>query len=152
MSELTEERVREIIREELQRFGASSGPAGVLPLGPGPVEVVFDTWRTTFNHPKAVLDKKRRRTIEYALVLYSAEHLQASIRGYKNSPHHMGQNANGTVYDDISLMLRDAAHIDQGLRFLNRPAHNESEIERSRRELRELSAERRRLLPERTRD
>jgi hypothetical protein len=44
-----------------------------------------------------------------------------AISGYCNSPHHMGQNEKNAVYDDIELLLRDAKHIDAGLKFYAEP-------------------------------
>lgn len=82
----------------------------------GPVVRVFDHWRETHNHPKAQLDEKRRKAIRSALEAYTADDLCRCISGYKRSAHHMGQNAAKTVYDDIELFLRDAKHIDAGLK------------------------------------
>jgi hypothetical protein len=84
---------------------------------PSDLDRVFDHWRSTWNHPSAALDAKRRRTIAAALRAYSADQLIEAIDGYRASPHHTGQNDRGTVYDEITLFLRDAAHIDAGLRF-----------------------------------
>lgn len=91
------------------------------PRDDGPVERVFNHWRSEFRHPKAVLDPKRRRTIQRALEAYDEDTLRASITGYLLSPHHMGQNDQGTVYDDISLFLRDAEHIDRGINCARAP-------------------------------
>ena len=82
----------------------------------GPVVRVFEYWRETHNHPKARLDKKRRAVIRSALESYTADDLCRCISGYKHSAHHMGQNSAKTVYDDIELFLRDAKHIDAGLK------------------------------------
>ncbi len=79
---------------------------------------VFEHWKGTWNHPRAALDVKRRVVINRALKGYPAEALCQAITGYQNSPHHTGQNDRQTVYDDIGLLLRDSAHIDAGLRFL----------------------------------
>ena len=59
--------------------------------------------------------------IRDALKTYSEADLCQSISGYKNSPHHQGQNDRATVYDAIELILRDAKHIDAGLRFYRDP-------------------------------
>ena len=82
---------------------------------------VFRHWREVHGHDRAQLDAKRRRLIRAALENYSEADLCMAISGYRNSPHHMGQNDRGTVYDDIGLMLRDASHIDAGLRFNAEP-------------------------------
>lgn len=85
---------------------------------PDPVLGLFDLWKVEYNHPKAKLDPKRRKKIAAALKLgYSLADLERALRGYKNSPHHMGKNDSNTVYDDIELFLRDAKHIDQGLKY-----------------------------------
>ena len=81
------------------------------------VERVFAHWRQRFGHAKAVLDTKRHKIISSALGMYSEADLCQAIDGYRNSPHHMGHNDRNTVYDDITLFLRDAQHIDAGLRF-----------------------------------
>ena len=81
----------------------------------------FSTTGQAHHHPKAALDRKRRKVIGAALGDYSAADLCRSISGYLNSPHHMGRNDAGTVYDAIELMLRDASHIDAGLKFYEQP-------------------------------
>jgi hypothetical protein len=85
------------------------------------VQRVFDHWRSVHNHPAAKLDAKRRKLIRDALKAYPEADLCQAISGYKNSPHHMGQNDRSTVYDAIELLLRDAKHIDAGLRFYRDP-------------------------------
>lgn len=87
---------------------------------------LFEYWQRVMNHPRAKLDKKRKRAIEQALKLgYSVPELQKAIDGCKNTPFYMGKNDNNQVYDDISLIFRDAEHID---RFI-RNADNSSEGE-----------------------
>jgi hypothetical protein len=91
-----------------------NGHSSALPTD---VKAVFDHWRQEHKHPKAQLDKKRLKVIRVALKAYTAEQLCHSISGYKRSPHHMGQNDQKTVYDSIELFLRDAEHIDRGLKL-----------------------------------
>lgn len=91
-----------------------NGASSALPTD---VAAVFEHWKQIHDHPKSQLDDKRVKLIRVALKSYSAEQLCQAIDGYKNSPHHMGQNDRKTVYDDIELFLRDAKHIDAGLKF-----------------------------------
>ena len=103
-----------------------------------PAERIFEHWRSEFGHQKAVLDPKRRRVIEAALKLHDEPTLRSAISGYRNSPHHMGENERRTVYDDIELFLRDATHIENGLRFARGPpAPAMSVVEKARAKLRE---------------
>lgn len=94
--------------------------AEATPLN-GAVLRIFDHWKGAHRHPNARLDDKRRKVISKALDGYSEADLCQCISGYLNSPHHMGQNKRDTVYDDIELMLRDAKHIDAGLKFYAEP-------------------------------
>lgn len=87
----------------------------------GAVSRIFVHWKTDFGHPKAALDPKRRRLIQEALKSYDEETLRQAISGYHNSAHHMGQNDNRMVYDDIELFLRDAKHIEAGLQYARAP-------------------------------
>ena len=86
------------------------------------IERIFDHWRSVHEHQRAKLDDKRAKVIGRALDAgYCEDDLCRSISGYRNSPHHMGRNEQRTVYDDIELQLRDAKHIDAGLRFFDDP-------------------------------
>ena len=86
-----------------------------------PIERIFDHWRSMHQHPKAVLDKKRRALIREAVKNYGEQALKDCISGYKNSPHHAGINDRNTKYDTIDGMLKDAKHIDMGLKFFASP-------------------------------
>lgn len=95
---------------------------------PDDVRRVFDHWRQVWNHPSAALDPKRRATIARALKGYAAADLCESISGYLNSGHHAGQNDRNTIYDGLHLLLRDADHIDAGLRFAREPPELSSKL------------------------
>lgn len=112
---------------------------------------IFDLWCSAMNHPHAKLDRKRRAKIRDRLKDgYTEDQLKTAIAGCRNSPHHMGQNDRGTVYDDLELICRDASHVDKfiklasangnvlqlstagrrtaeaGLRWLNKNPHEEN--------------------------
>ena len=83
---------------------------------------VFRYWQEVMSHPKAKLDRKRRQKIRDRLADgYSTDDLMQAIDGCKRSPHHMGDNDRGTVYDDIELICRDAPHVDKFLKLANEP-------------------------------
>ena len=82
---------------------------------------LFEYWQTVMNHPRAVLDSKRQRLITQALKNYSLEELQQAIDGCKNTAYNMGKNDSGQVYDDVSLIFRNAGQIE---RFINNAALN----------------------------
>lgn len=74
---------------------------------------IFEHWRVTLGHPKAKATPERKRLIAKWLKVYRLEELQAAITGCSRSPHHMGENDRHTRYDDLGLILRDAAHIER---------------------------------------
>ena len=81
-----------------------------------PVEKVFEYWVETLrNSGKGVAPKlsdERKRKIRKAVDLYGVDVCLAAIDGCAKSPFHMGKNGRGKRYDDISLILRDAKHIE----------------------------------------
>jgi hypothetical protein len=79
---------------------------------------VFEHWRSTFRKSaKAKLDPKRKRRIAWALDAYGIEAVKRAIDGYAADPWTRGQNDRGRAYDDLSLLLRDAEHVERGLEF-----------------------------------
>jgi len=88
---------------------------------PDPVMKLFEVWKEAHNHPRALLDPKRKKKIQAALKIgYSVAELEKAIRGYKFSKFHMGENDRNMVYDGLDVMLRDAEHIDRGLELYER--------------------------------
>jgi hypothetical protein len=108
-----------------------------LKLDDEPAGRIFEHWRREFGHPKAKLDAKRRKVIAAALASFDEATVCSAISGYKLSPHHMGENDQRTVYDDIELFLRDVSHIERGLNFARAPPKPQmSAVERAREKLR----------------
>lgn len=81
---------------------------------------IFEHWKTVMQHPNAKLDAKRKRVILRELNNYSEEQICQAITGCSFTPHNMGQNDQGQRYDDIGLILRDAAHIERFIGNFNR--------------------------------
>jgi len=80
---------------------------------PTPTEIVFDAWRLATGKQRSKLDAKRRRRIQAALAGYPIEDVIAAVRGWRHSPFHCGSNEHHRTYNDLSLLLRDAEHIEQ---------------------------------------
>ena len=81
---------------------------------------VFDAWiEATGKTGATKYDHKRRRLITNALKQYPLDDVLDAVQGWRNSPHHRGENDRGTTYNDLELLLRDAAHIEK-FRDLNR--------------------------------
>lgn len=95
-----------------------------------PVQEIFEFWKKTMGHEKAKLDSKRKRLISESLKLgYSQEDIFEAIAGCSKSSFHMGGNDDKKFYDDISLICRDAQHIDMFIKISKKPECVEIEIE-----------------------
>lgn len=78
----------------------------------GVVVELFRHWQRVHAHPQAKLDAKRRRAIERAVKSHGADVVRAAIDGCAKSAFHKGQNDRAAVYDDLTLILRDASKIE----------------------------------------
>jgi hypothetical protein len=79
------------------------------------VKQVFDYWvaQCRPNHRvRPVLSSERERKIRKAIDQYGLDVCIAAIDGVLRSDWHMGRNPRAKEYNDISLILRDAKHIE----------------------------------------
>ena len=83
---------------------------------------VFTHWQTVMNHPRSKLGDKRRKAINARLKEgYTVDDLKRAVDGCLHSAFHMGDNKDGTVFDDIELICRDASQVDKFLKLANAP-------------------------------
>ena len=83
---------------------------------------IFNYWKTTWQHPHAVLDKKRYRLIEMALRQgYTVSQLCDAISGCAQTPHNCGENERGQRYDGLHIILRDADQIERFIHNCHNP-------------------------------
>lgn len=85
------------------------------------IDLVFKHWQEVHGHPEAKPTEKRRKLISARLKEYGLEALREAISGYALSPFHMGDNPQGTKYDSLELILRDAKQVEQGIQFARDP-------------------------------
>jgi hypothetical protein len=77
------------------------------------VAEVFNHWKTVMRKDRAKCPDKRKAIIVRALQSYSVEDCKAAIDGCAKTSFNMGDNDRHQPYNDIELILRDAAHIDR---------------------------------------
>lgn len=115
--------IRDQIRQEIKAALAAQakGKQKVRPqkIEEPLVELIFEHWKECWGKTdRTKLDDTRRRVIRRALQNYDADTLMAALTGYTQSGWHTGDdNSDGRVYDEITLHLRDATHIEAGLAF-----------------------------------
>jgi hypothetical protein len=78
----------------------------------GPGERLFALWQDVMDKPRAKLDAKRQQRIRWALLNYSEDECEQAIRGCSMSDFHMGRNSRGKMYNDLTLIFRDAEHVE----------------------------------------
>lgn len=101
-------------RKEKSICEVETSPITVSESNSSAVKQIFDYWQKTMSHPRAKFDDKRHRVIIKALNLgYTIDDLKKAIDGCANTPFNMGENDRQEIYDDISLILRDAEHIER---------------------------------------
>ena len=74
---------------------------------------VFAYWKRALGHPDAKFGPERRRKIQARLREgYTPEQLMAAVNGCRASPHHMGVNDTGTIYDSVELIFRNGEKVE----------------------------------------
>ena len=109
---------REVV---LTHVSIADRPRAARPTGPTPevgcadaVQCVFAYWQRVMNKPSAKLDAKRRAAIAARLKDgYRVSELQVAIDGCRSSAWHQGQNDRQRPFNDLALICRDGAHVEQ---------------------------------------
>lgn len=86
-----------------------------LPNTSAAVERVFAHWVFMLgkNPKRCALGPDRRKVISRALALYDEDAVLLAIEGCAASAWHRGENDRGGEYTDLTLILRDEAHIER---------------------------------------
>lgn len=85
------------------------------------VETVFDHWQSVMGKGRAKLDDKRAKLISSRLKEFSADDLCRAIDGCKSSAFHQGDNGQRTVYNELSLILRNVEQVEKFMRMADAP-------------------------------
>ncbi|MBK1717291.1 hypothetical protein [Thiocystis violacea] len=97
---------------------------------PDLVQHIFTHWQQAMNKPRAKLDTKRRAAIAARLKDgYSVEDLLSAVDGCKGSAWHQGQNDRHRPFNDLSLICRDGAHVEQFLDLATGQRQADTELE-----------------------
>lgn len=80
------------------------------------IKDTFEYWKEVMQKSRAViLDTKRSRRIGWAIKNYGLDSARHAILGCSYSDWHMGKNPGNKTYNDISLIFRDAEHVEMFL-------------------------------------
>lgn len=83
------------------------------------VDSVFSYWCKTMQMRNAKLTSKRKKCIEDRIKEgYLLTDIFDAINGCASSGYHMGQNDTGTVYNDLTLILRSGDKLEQFIQKL----------------------------------
>lgn len=83
---------------------------------------VQEIWQHYRSHHPGAAKVLRAGRKEYGLIRarlqdYTADELKQAIDGYHRDPWHRGENDRGKPFLALTLILRDASHVQQGLEF-----------------------------------
>lgn len=91
--------------------------------------MVFEYWQAMMGKPKATLTALRRQRVQAILKAeadgkpkYTVQDAISAINGCKRSPHHMGVNDQGTLYNDIELICRNETKFERFLEMGEKPS------------------------------
>lgn len=93
--------------------------SGSSPIaGSDQIREVFDYWRERCNHQTAQLDNQRSGAIRKQLKSgRSIGDLKVAIDGASADPFSQGANDRSRKFDDITLICRDAEHVERFIEF-----------------------------------
>jgi hypothetical protein len=75
---------------------------------------IYTFWKATMGLERARLTPERAKKIRQRLKDgYSIEDVEKAIMGCKDSPFHQGQNDRNTVYNDLTLILRNGSFLEK---------------------------------------
>lgn len=80
----------------------------------GVCDEIFNHWVLIMGKQKAKFTKDRKSKVLALLKEgYELEDFKKAIEGCAKSDHHMGNNPNGTVYDDLTLICRNGTYLEK---------------------------------------
>ena len=81
----------------------------------GIINEIYNYWFSVMNKDgKTKFTAKRKSKIKARLKEgYTEQQIKQAIDGCANSPYHMGQNDNKTIYNDIELICRSGEKVEQ---------------------------------------
>lgn len=84
------------------------------PLERDIVKLVFTTWLESAGKDPArtKLDNQRSTRIKWALANYPQQDVLDAVRGWQHSDFHLGLNTQRKVYNDLTLILRNAEKVE----------------------------------------
>jgi hypothetical protein len=95
------------------------------------IEDVYKYWQEVMDRPRARMDAARAQAIRGRLKDgYTAQDLKDAIHGCAGSRFHRGENDRQKKYQDISLICRDAYHVDQFLDLFESEQRKQAQLAR----------------------
>lgn len=89
------------------------------------VSEIFSHWQTVLDRQKSKLDPKREKCIRARLKEgFTITELKTAINGCRASKFHMGDNDSRKAYTEITLIFRDAPHVEEFTTYLTAGKEN----------------------------
>lgn len=95
------------------------------------VQRIFTHWQTIHDSQRSRLDAKRDKAVRDRIRDgYTEQDLMDAIEGCALSDFHMGQNERRQRYNDLSLICRDAEHVDKFIETKERALREKAQAEK----------------------
>ena len=83
------------------------------------VDIIFAHWQKVMDHPAAKLLPVREKLIKARLREgYTVDQVKQAIDGCRSSKFHMGENDQGAIFDDLTLICRNGAKLEWFINLL----------------------------------
>lgn len=97
------------------------------------IEEVYQHWQQVMEKPRSRIDDIRKKAISGRLRDgYTVADLKDAIQGCAFSRFHRGENDRQKKYQDISLICRDAYHVDQFIEIFEAEMRKRQHVEKYR--------------------
>ena len=92
------------------------------------IETVFQHWVTVIKSGNKLcrLDQARAYVIARAILDYGVDTCVLAVSGCARSPFHMGENSRKKTYNDLTLIFRDADHVEKFVALAEQPTAKEA--------------------------
>ena len=93
------------------------------------VKEIFEYWKNTLNHPKAIYSNDRINKIKARLKEgFTVDDCKKAIDSISKSPYHMGDNDKNKKYDSVEMIFRNADKLEWYINNNNNSKKSQDDI------------------------
>ena len=99
----------------------------IMPAKADESKIIFDYWKQVMQkNNSSKFTKERSGKVKARLKDgYTVDQIKQAILGCSMTPHNMGKNENGKLYDDLELICRSGSNVERFAQNVNTVIHNQ---------------------------